>query len=299
MRVEKIIVGVPTFGNVGFTKMTIDHIKKTVKTPYELMVVVGKPGDSDTVKLCRDQNIYYVKHTVNKGLPAEINDMYDYAFRDCNYDALVVVGNDVLPYWESIDKLVKFANESEYDWISGTCVTSNGLISKIPSVASYFNGGEKNKNFFGSSLPEWLDKYKPSDKEMVVDLDRFKIIGDSHNLCLFTKHLFEEIGYVDVNFYPAYYEDNDYSHRAQLAKLKMCRLQHVKYFHFWSRTIHQGNMKSTNDKYFPLNKSFYIQKWGGEPGKEKFSKPLYGSKGHINITSRANEDKIIQSWISK
>lgn len=299
MKVEKLVIGVPTFGNVGFTKMTLDHIKKTVKSPYELVVVVGKPGDTDTVKLCRNQGIYYIKHTSNKGLPAEINDMYDFAFKDGEADALVVVGNDVLPYWDGIDKLVRYANESDYDWISGTVVSINGLISKVPSTASYFHGGERDRNFFGTSLPEWLDKYKPNDKEMVVDLARFKVVGDSHNMCLFTRRLFEHIGYVDVNFYPAYYEDNDYSRRAQIAKLKMCRLQHAKYFHFWSRTIHQGNMKSTNDKYFPLDKKFYIEKWGGEPGKEKFAKPYNGTKGTINITSRINEDKIIQSWINK
>lgn len=297
--VEKVTIGVPTYGNINFTKMTIDHIKKTVKSPYELFVAVGKPGDTDTIKFCRESNIPYSKHIINKGLPAAINDMYDYAFIDGNSDALVVVGNDVLPHWDSIDKLIRHANATDYDWVSGTCVTANGLVSRVPKTASYFHGGEKNKNFFGTSLPEWLNDYKPADKEMVVDLDRFKIIGDSHNMCLFTKKLFGEIGYVDVNFYPAYYEDNDYSRRAKLAKLKMCRLQHSKYFHFWSRTIHQGNMKSTNDKYFPMNKRFYIEKWGGEPGRETFSKPYNGKKGHINITSRANEDKIIQSWINR
>ncbi len=299
MGVDNLIIGVPTYGNLGFTKMTVDHIKRTTNTSYELILIIGKPGDVDTLRFCRQNQIHYLMHDYNKGLPASINDLYDQSFVYGKADALVVVGNDVLPYWNSINRLVDQANISNYDWISGTVTSITGLISRVPETQRYFSGGEKGRNFNGSSLPEWLDKYKYTENPMVVDLARFKIIGDSHNMCLFTKHLFQTIGYIDVNFYPAYYEDNDYSHRAQLAGLKLCRLQNSRYFHFWSRTIHQGNMKKINDKYFSMNKSFYIEKWGGEPGKESFSKPYNGKKGSLNITSRANEDKIIKSWIAK
>lgn len=299
MRISKIVVGVPTFGNINFTKMTIDHIKRTTTCNYTLLVVVGKPGDSDTINFCKENSITYTKHDVNRGLPASINDMYDFAFVSGDFDALVVVGNDVLTHWNSIDKLVDFANSSDYDWVSGTVVSINGITSKIPETKKLFYGGEKNSNFNGISLPEWLDKYQTPEKESVVDMSKFSVVGDSHNMCLFTRRLFNTIGYVDVNFYPAYFEDNDYARRAKLAGIKMCKLQHVKYFHFWSRTIHQGNMKKTNDKYFPLNKKFYIEKWGGEPGKERYNRPYNGTKGAINITSRVNESKIIESWIKK
>jgi hypothetical protein len=54
-------------------------------------------------------------------------------------------------------------------------------------------------------------------------------------------------------------------------------------------------MKKTNDKYFPLNKKFYVQKWGGEPGKESRKNPVNGLK----IDTRDNEVKIIESWMKK
>lgn len=295
-----IVVGVPTYGNLNFTRMTVDHIRKTVKTPYELIIVVGKPGDVETLKYCRDNKIHFTMHDFNKGLPASINDLYDQSFVYGNADALVVVGNDVLPHWDSIDMLVRFYDETKFDWISGTVISINGLISKVPSTVKYFSGGDKGRNFIGKDVPEWLNVCKfDTEKDIIVDLNRFKIIGDSHNMCLFSRNLFNTIGYVDVNFYPAYFEDNDYARRAQLAGLKLRRLQKAKYLHFWSRTIHQGTTKSLNDKYFPLNKKFYIEKWGGEPGKERYDKPYNGVKGHINITSRANEVKIIKEWIAK
>lgn len=309
-RITNILIGVPTFGNFVFTKMCIEHIVKTTKrTKYKLMVVVGKPNDSETINYCLENNIYHIVHEVNKGLPASVNDIYDHAFMEKSYDAVVIVGNDVLPYWNSIDQLVDIANKTDYDWVSGVAVAINTLIKAVPDCAKYFGGGEKNKNFNETNLTEWLDKYKPIKKEKeILDLAHYGIVGDSHNMCLFTKELFNKIGYIDVNFFPAYYEDNDYSRRAQLAGIKMCRVTNSVYFHYWSRTLHQGGMKATNDKYFPMNKSYYIEKWGGEPGKETYTYPFNGGKyelggismkGHINIRKRSREEFILNAWRQK
>lgn len=309
-RVSKITIGVPTFGNFHFTKMALEHIKKTVGVSYNLFVVVGKPQDRDTPKYCADNDIPFTKHLTNKGLPASVNDIYDVAFRGTGKsDAVIVVGNDVLPYWKSIDTLVDVANSTDYEWVSGVPVSINRLLSKLPKCRKYFGGGEKNKNFNGKALDEWLNEFVPDPSpRRVVDLKRYSIVGDSHNMCLFTRSVFERVGYVDVNYHPAYFEDNDLSRRSQLLGIKMCRVSDAIYFHFWSRTIHQGGMKAVNDKYFPLNRDYYMQKWGDVPGKEKFKVPFNGgdyclgklrSKGHLCISSRKNEDTIIYEWQRK
>lgn len=302
----KVLVGVPTYGNLLFTKLTIEHIKKTTKIPYDLFVIVGKFEDDETKEYCKTEGINHLVHSTNRGLPCSVNDLYDAAFVKGDYDALVVVGNDALPYWDAIDKLVAHTKLGEYDWVSGTVVSIHNLLSKIPECSKYFKGGEKNMNFVGSDLPEWLEQYKPHlPARNVVDMAKFAIVGDTHNLCLFTRKLFETVGYIDTNFFPAYYEDNDYARRAQLLNMRMCRLVDSRYFHFWSRTIHQGGMQGTNNKYFPLNKKYYIKKWGNIPGKEKFTKPFNGAQfehstiRNLNINSREDEIKILQEWKAK
>ena len=310
MRINNTVVAVPTFGNFLFTKLTIEHIIKTTKkVDYTLFVVVGDKNDKNTIKYCKRNSIDYVVHDINKGLPGSINDIYDYAFKDNSFDSVTIVGNDVLAFWNSIDQLIDEANSTDYDWISGVAVPINVLIKAVPECKKYFHGGEKDKNFNGTSLPEWLDKFKFTEKEnRILDLKRHSIVGDSHNMCVFTKKVFDVVGYVDVNCYPAYFEDNDYSRRAQLLGIKMCRVANARYFHFWSRTIHQGPDGASDNKFFDNTKDFYKEKWGDLPGKEVYKVPFNGraysynnvkAKGHLNIASRKREIMIINYWKSK
>lgn len=72
----------------------------------------------------------------------------------------------------------------------------------------------------------------------------------------------------DDRFYPAYFEDNDYHRRLILADKKY---SHSKYM---DPAVYRNSMtlekdKSINDN-FMKNKEYYIRKWGGEPGQEKF-----------------------------
>ena len=117
----------------------------------------------------------------------------------------------------------------------------------------------------------------------------------------------DKIGYVDVNFYPAYYSDNDYARRGVNANLKTCALANSQYFHFWSRTIHQGSGGSTA-RYFENNRKYYIMKWLGDFSRERWTIPFNGKPHHLNkniilpadlkISSRENERGIIKFWRS-
>jgi GT2 family glycosyltransferase len=119
--------------------------------------------------------------------------------------------------------------------------------------------------------------------------------------------VYDTIGYVDVNFYPAYYSDNDYARRGVNAGLApvACTLVNAYYFHFWSRTIHQGSGGS-NSRFFNQNRQFYITKWGNDFGSEKFTIPFGGAEYRltdnvileptINIRSRKDEKAIVNFW---
>ena len=66
------------------------------------------------------------------------------------------------------------------------------------------------------------------------------------------RDIFDRIGYTDVNFYPAYFVDNDYAKRIQLAEIKCCTLQNARFFHFWSRVFKQGSGVGANSCFWKL-----------------------------------------------
>src|SRR4030042_3059267 len=104
---SKTLIGIVTFGGLEFTKLAIRGIRETVTKPYDICAVVGKPGDSETALYLNTQkywgNTTVITHGSNRGFPASLNDIYDVAWKTNNYDNLIMMGNDVIPYPYAID----------------------------------------------------------------------------------------------------------------------------------------------------------------------------------------------------
>lgn len=89
------------------------------------------------------------------------------------------------------------------------------------------------------------------------------------------EYLMQNEGYVfDEKFYPAYFEDNDFDRRIKLIDpnliLNPCE-EMLPETRRNSMTIEKQPELNMN---FDANKKYYISKWGGEPGQEKFSRPF-------------------------
>lgn len=84
------------------------------------------------------------------------------------------------------------------------------------------------------------------------------------------KSTVDKIGYFDPNFYPAYFEDNDYHHRLKIAGLHAYKTNQAVYYHYGSRTMKQDDeIKALVNNGYAINREYYIDKWGGLPGEEK------------------------------
>jgi hypothetical protein len=83
-----------------------------------------------------------------------------------------------------------------------------------------------------------------------------------------------EVGLFDENFYPAYFEDNDYDVR--------CRRAGIPYTALPSGLSHQvsSTMRSSrelmerNAYTFPRNYQYFLEKWGGPVAREEFATPF-------------------------
>lgn len=85
---------------------------------------------------------------------------------------------------------------------------------------------------------------------------------------LLNRLVFSKVGPFDRDFFPAYFEDNDYAYR-----LKLSGYEHTTHdflnpeIYRNSQTIAKNPDLNVN---FDKNKQHYVDKWGGEPYKETF-----------------------------
>jgi GT2 family glycosyltransferase len=293
------LISMVTFGNLRFTKLALRGIRETVTKPYSLFMIVGKPGDKDTEEFLTSEGIPHKSHTMNMGFPVSLNDIYDYAWKENNFDNLVTMGNVVIPYPYAIDSLIEVADTTDNEWLCAREWDVRALCKEYPELRAYFPG--ENYNFTRTEDRPW-DVLKSYSKEISLDAGG---LSDVHNLALFKKSVFDKIGYIDANFYPAYYEDNDYVRRAVHANLKSATVRNAIYFHFWSQTIKQEKGASDHE-FFRSNREFYITKWNGDFGQEKWDVPFNGTPFELSMTiilqpslcidSRKDEKEIVYYW---
>lgn len=87
------------------------------------------------------------------------------------------------------------------------------------------------------------------------------------------KVVFDLVGPFDEDFFPAYFEDNDYEYRVKLHPHTEIEIDDV-----LSPTLYRNSMTIKKDKTlnnnFAANEKRYITKWGGMPSKETFKTPF-------------------------
>ena len=94
-------------------------------------------------------------------------------------------------------------------------------------------------------------------------------------LAAFNTRAFAEVGPWDTNL-PQYFTDNDMYRRMRLAGWELAE-SNLPMKHEGSQTIHSDTVrKLANNISFPIYRQYYIEKWGGEPGKETFETPFNG-----------------------
>lgn len=105
-----------------------------------------------------------------------------------------------------------------------------------------------------------------------------------------------KIGRFDENFTPAYFEDNDYHYRILLAGCHALNAVSAPYYHYGSQTQNANEWFAVVPAFaFDLNKSYYVDKWGGIPGKELFSNP-YNNPALDYSQWILQEDNSLSSW---
>jgi len=308
----KTLIGIVSYGNLPFLQLAIRGIKETLTKDADILVIAAKPKDGEMQGWLFDHGIAFIPNGSNIGFAGSINDIFAYSWmgernnaivspeaRATKYDNVIIMGNDVIPYPGALDAMINCAETTDWEWICASQFDSKSLVARYPEAAQYFKGDTLEfTNFDARPWEMHKEIHAPN-----IEPDALK---DVRNLALFKRSVFDKTGYADVNFWPnAYFEDNDAARRANLCGVKACGLSEAAYFHFWSRTIHQGENRQ-HSKFFERNLGHYIHKWGGAVGGESYSQPFDG-RGYIlnpyvflqpdmKIASREQEQAIIRYW---
>jgi len=106
----------------------------------------------------------------------------------------------------------------------------------------------------------------------VITLDGFSAFG-INRACV------DRVGLFDENFVPAYCEDADYEYRCRLAEVPIIPLT-ANLTHARSTTIARDDLKAENARTYPLNRTYFGDKWGGDlRGGETFDSPFDSGAG--------------------
>ena len=96
----------------------------------------------------------------------------------------------------------------------------------------------------------------------------------SFGALILSKTCYNNVGPFDEEFFPAYYEDNDYAYRM---KLKGYELIHEYNLRPIIERKSQSIAKNSNlNENFMNNRARYLNKWGGEPQRETYTTPFNG-----------------------
>jgi GT2 family glycosyltransferase len=92
--------------------------------------------------------------------------------------------------------------------------------------------------------------------------------------------VFDEVGYWDEGFYPAYFEDNDWYYRIKLKDPNRYKEIPGQSVHLESVTLKRMSPHEVEKHHinFRRNRDRYIAKWGGEPYHETFTVPWNGAE---------------------
>jgi GT2 family glycosyltransferase len=132
------------------------------------------------------------------------------------------------------------------------------------------------------TLVDEMDEEKVLDPADIVSPFNLRLaevtITDVDFACFLVKTDFlDRFGLFDENFTPAYFEDNDMHYRVKLLGGKGYTVEEAEYFHVGSVTQFKGKRdgrdRVVTHRMFEANRGYYVKKWGGWPGKEKWSRP--------------------------
>lgn len=220
---------------------------------------------------------------------------------DVPADVLIINNNTYdAAFNQELDDLVKSSGFDVYSprYNLGVAASWNRIVMHGMGLGYEKIYVSSNDSKFLPGTLAYMEEHVPCDGAVLW------LLGGFHAFRLHTSFI-SKVGWFDENFYPAYFEDNDFVRRCQLAgaryhHLPRCRAGAETTIEApmeygvvdvdpagGSRTIGSDPIyaKHNGSTFGAWNATHYRMKWGGAPGGEKFTVP-YDGDATINPNKR-------------
>ncbi len=228
-----------------YTKPCLDSIKVTY--PHRIILVDNGSSDETRDEASRlvGTTFQHRRYETNSGTTRSWNyGMADGFEKGAAY--VVVLNNDILCHPDCIDRLARRMERNDIGMATALDVRDE------------------------VSAPEDVFAIPGSAKDGVAESEH-----PNFSAFVLSRHCWETVGAFDEQFFPAYFEDNDYHRRIVLAGLRAVVHPPAMFYHFGSRTQNEScSSPIVSGGAFDKNRDYYIKKWGGPPGAETFDTPF-------------------------
>lgn len=241
MRMTSIII--PTCNAVELLRPSIEAIRTYTESPYEIIVVDNGSQDG-TLAYCMNEQLTLISYPVNNGFPVACNT----GMKLARGDALLLLNNDVVVSSKWLDHMLSCLDHSADTGIVGPC-------------SNYVSGRQQRDGAYDSmeQFQDWARRWNNHDPAKWMELER--LVG----FCfLIKREVVEKIGYLDEQFSPGHYEDDDYCYRARQAGFKLKLAGDVFVHHHGSASFKKQDPLALQ-RIIERNCRQFIQKWGIDP----------------------------------
>lgn len=234
-----------TYNQLDYTKKCIDSIRDyTTRDTYEIIVVDNNSTDG-TVDWLRVQNdIKVIYNQENLGFPKGCNQ----GIKISKGDNILLLNNDTVVTHNWLDNLI-------------TCLYSSDKIGAVGPITNYCSNYQAIGVSYNNDLVEMhkfaktLNISNPEKWE-----ERLRLIG----FCLLVKRsVVEAIGFLDEQFSPGNFEDDDYCLRIRNEGYRIMLCNDTFIHHFGSVSF--GKDFSIFSSILNINKEKFKLKWGIDP----------------------------------
>jgi GT2 family glycosyltransferase len=228
-----------------FTKPCLDSIQSSL--PHRIVLIDNGSTDDTREKASHlvSATFQHRRYETNTGTSKSWNYGVADGFEK-GADYVAVLNNDILLHPDCLDQLVGRMERNDV-----------GLVSALDIRGEV-------------TAPEEVFRVPSTAKDDVAESDH-----PNFSAFLVSRRCWEQVGSFDENFYPAYFEDNDYHHRIVVAGLRAVVYPRAMFYHYGSRTQNEACASPiVPGSVFDRNYRYYIKKWGGPPGHEQFRQPF-------------------------
>lgn len=234
-----------TFNQLEYTRMTIDSIRRSTKTPIELIVVDNASSDGTVEYLKSQKDIHAIFNEENLGFPAGCNQ----GIEASTGDYILLLNNDVIVPKEWLEGLIECAESSPKIGIVGP------MSNRISGYQLEQNVGYRKV----SQVQDFAAKYRRKNRKRWIEVPR--VAG----FCMLIKRdLIDKIGGLDTAFGMGNCEDDDFCVRARLAGYGTVVAGDVFIHHFGSVSFGKDGLEKYKE-FIRVNERVFKEKWGVTP----------------------------------